>query len=296
MKINAFGRILRLLRRFAPRNDNEYVTANEAKQSYFVRSSKNKAFTLVELLVVMTIMALLMGLLMPALGVARSQGKAVVCKSNLRQLLLANAGYAVDNDGYFVLAASDIWSANTHRWHGVRTDYGSPFDWHKSPLAPYIGSGQVKECSQKIDFRKGDLWEYNYEDGCGGYGYNMTYIGSRIWEQNTPENCEKPVKNTEVRSAYETIMFADCAMAQAQGGGAYYQEYSFAEAPLNDWGYAWPSIHFRHRGKANIGWADGHISSEVMNDFSIVIYDGINSSDVMLGWFGPLDNRFFDLK
>jgi prepilin-type N-terminal cleavage/methylation domain-containing protein/prepilin-type processing-associated H-X9-DG protein len=255
-----------------------------------------KAFTLVELLVVMAIMALLVGILMPALSVARSQGKAVVCKSNLRQLVLANTGYAVENNGYFVLAASDILSANNHRWHGVRENNSQPFDPRKGPLASYLADGAVKECPQKVNFRHGEPWDYNFEDGCGGYGYNMTYIGSRIWEENIAENYKKSAKNTEIASSAQTVMFADCAMARAEGGSPYYLEYSFAEPPLNGWGYAWPSIHFRHRGKANIGWVDGHITSEVMTDFDIIIYDGIHSSAVMLGWFGPMDNRLFDLK
>ena len=82
---------------------------------------RDKAFTLVELLVVIAIIALLMGILIPALDSARSQGKAVVCKSNLSQLVLANTGYATENDGYYVLAAKDMWNnSGLHRWHGVR--------------------------------------------------------------------------------------------------------------------------------------------------------------------------------
>ena len=255
-----------------------------------------KAFTLVELLVVMAVIALLLSILIPALGAVRSQGKTAVCKSNLRQLMLANTGYAIENNGHFVLAAADIWTTNNQRWHGTRADNDSPFDWHKSPLVSYISGGGVKECPQKVNFRKGDPWDYDYEDGCGGYGYNMTYIGSRIWERNTDENCEKPTKNTEIASSGQTVMFADCAMAQRKGGSIYFIEYSFAEPPLNGWGYAWPSIHFRHRNRANVGWVDGHISSEKMTKFSVVIDDRINSADVMLGWFGPLDNSLFDLK
>jgi prepilin-type processing-associated H-X9-DG protein/prepilin-type N-terminal cleavage/methylation domain-containing protein len=255
-----------------------------------------KAFTLVELLVVMAVITLLLGVLIPALGAARSQGKTAVCKNNIHQLILANTGYAIENDGCYVLAAADIWTTNSQRWHGVRANINSPFDWHKSPLVSYISGGGVKECPQKVNFRKGDPWDYDYEDGCGGYGYNMTYIGSRIWEHDTDENCKRATKNTEITASGQTVMFADCAMAKKDGGSTYFIEYSFAEPPLNSWGYAWPSIHFRHRGRANIGWADGHISSEKMTKFSLLIYDGINSADVMLGWFGPIDNSLFDLK
>jgi prepilin-type processing-associated H-X9-DG protein/prepilin-type N-terminal cleavage/methylation domain-containing protein len=259
-------------------------------------NKQKKAFTLVELLVVIATIALLLAVLLPALGAARSQGKAAVCKNNLHQLVLANTGYAIENNGYFVLAAPDIYTTNNIRWHGTRPNNNSPFDWHKSPLISYIANDAVKQCPQRINFKKGDPWDYNYEDGCGGYGYNMMYIGSRLWQKTGTRDCGKPVKNTEIAICGQTLMFADCAMAKKSGDSTYYIEYSFAEPPLGGYEIAWPSIHFRHRSQANIGWADGHISSEKMTKFNTVIDDGINSEDVMLGWFGAIDNSLFDLK
>jgi len=267
-------------------------------------AGNKKAFTLVELLVVIATIALLMSILMPALSVARAQGKAAVCKSNIRQLVLANIGYATENDGSYAPAALDIIGANKHRWHGVRDDINSPFDTKKGPLAGYLADGSVKKCPEKVNFRHGDPWEWDFEDGCGGYGYNMTYIGSRIWEHYTAEKCKVTTKDSEVGRPSETVMFADTAMAKLDSGRPYYLEYSFAEPPyfvvnsepVASWGCASPSIHFRHRDKANIGWADGHIGARRMADSDGKNVYGVDSADMKLGWFEPVDNTFFDLK
>jgi len=61
---------------------------------------RDKAFTLIELLVVMVIIAMLVGLLLPALGRAQEEAQKTQCRSNLRQIGLAMTMYAGDNSGY----------------------------------------------------------------------------------------------------------------------------------------------------------------------------------------------------
>ncbi len=60
-----------------------------------------RAFTLIELLVVIAVIAVLMGILMPALQKAKEQGQTAVCQGNLKGYTLATAMYAQDNDDEF---------------------------------------------------------------------------------------------------------------------------------------------------------------------------------------------------
>lgn len=58
------------------------------------------AFTLVELLVVMGVIAILVGILLPSLSRARGQAQAIQCMSNLRQLGIAFISYGADHESY----------------------------------------------------------------------------------------------------------------------------------------------------------------------------------------------------
>lgn len=98
-----------------------------------------RGFTLIELLVVIAVIAVLIGLLAPALGKARASSKTVVCQSNMRQMMVAALTYAADENGH-------IWDARD--WSRL----GPPTQLHYQRTQPgllyrYVqGSDAIGEC------------------------------------------------------------------------------------------------------------------------------------------------------
>ena len=251
---------------------------------YVLRKTfRRAAFSLVELLVTVAAIGLLAAILVPALPAAKAAADAAVCRSNLRQLAAANLAYAADH-GRYVAAAADIDGANSIRWHGVRE--GKAFDGAKGPLAEYLGGGGASAWVRRCPGFHPDA--AGFETSCGGYGYNALGVGSELCR---PDGGGATVGMPAGAVAHPaaTVMFADTAYLQGSGKKAKLIEYSFAEPPQLVGGIAaWPTIHFRHRGRANVAWADGHVTSETL------ARTGSRGAAQGLGWFGPDDNSLFD--
>ena len=94
---------------------------------------RRHAFTLVELLVVIGIIAILISLLLPALNKARAAGNDIVCKSNLRQIAQVIYLYTQNNRGVYPVCASD---------GTLTTGLGAHATWSNAFLQPYFGSIQ----------------------------------------------------------------------------------------------------------------------------------------------------------
>lgn len=253
-----------------------------------------RGFTLIELLVVVAIIGMIISILIPVVSAARESGRSTYCSNNLRQLYLANDLYAVDH-GSYVAAAPEFYE-NKRRWHGARESLNEPFNASKGDLAPYLGSSKKpRRCPSFQGFRSDD--DSNaFEASAGGYGYNAVGVGSRVYIVGANSSgYDTGMSPGMIADPARTIMFTDAAFGEPRKDPKYLIEYSFAEPCYSvNWkgkessNKLDPSIHFRHRGKANVVWCDGHVSAERMTGDVDKKYNKLN-----LGRIGK-GNEFFD--
>ncbi|HEC01901.1 MAG TPA: prepilin-type N-terminal cleavage/methylation domain-containing protein, partial [Phycisphaerales bacterium] len=91
--------------------------------SDILRSPRGRAFSLIEMLVVISIVSLLFGLILPALSRTRAIARQTICQGRLRQWGLAFEAYAVDHDGFYPHIDGRDRTASDPQTDAERADY-----------------------------------------------------------------------------------------------------------------------------------------------------------------------------
>jgi prepilin-type N-terminal cleavage/methylation domain-containing protein/prepilin-type processing-associated H-X9-DG protein len=216
-----------------------------------VPMKKQKAFTLLELLVVIGMIAILLAVMVPSLARAKELGRKTSCLSNLHQFYLAAMVYTQDYKGSFPMAYYTVKST------GQRTDYCWDFTVVRSAGVVSVSSGTLwqGETIEKIQQCPSFSGQSNTaSDPYTGYNYNTSYIGHGQNEMQ-PE----PDKWNQISRPAYCALFGDGQYSQ--GANKFMRSSGPSDSDTNFVGRWAGTQGYRHDRKTNVIWCDGKVES-----------------------------------
>ncbi|MBK9119476.1 MAG: type II secretion system protein [Phycisphaerales bacterium] len=281
---------------------------------------RKPAFTLIELLVVVAIIALLVSILLPALGQARKCARHVKSASDLRELLMGYSAYHSDNRGFVLFGYApgsvDGWNIEVRDPDSGLT-FGNPvvnrYPWR---ILPYVANfwgvlfSHTKPAERPLNidspadaFMKAYMLSIEPTFGINaGYvgGYFNTYAGFIVRGATTSPNTGRHVvfRESEVRRTAELITFTDVKWRGGGKGPGDTNGYYWATPPRLK-GEKWRAVHNRLEvvdHNIALGLPEGRFLSKSLTAFFDGHVDGRTPNQLadMRLWANWADDMAYD--
>jgi prepilin-type N-terminal cleavage/methylation domain-containing protein len=255
------------------------------------RNRQKSAFTLIEILVVIAIIAILAALLLPALSLAKAKGLRISCMNNLRQLAVACHVYMADNDGRLVENWPYALASNLETNCWVHGNMRSALDatnqalLRTGKLFPYANNPNTYHCPADRSTAG--------ESGASAQGsgsaprvrsYSMnSWMGSRYMENERPTFNQRPyrtfVRDSELNAATPATLFFIADEHEVTIDDAFF----FISMNDTDIFINYPAA--RHDRGYALGFADAHVELYKIRDPSTKgPVQGLNLSPTNSDW------------